>query len=86
MYLLSSDNMFLFRLFGSTGYCAACKKIIPAFEMVRINDDDDDDDDDDDNDDMTGDEGEEQRVPPGVLRVSGVRTQVLCGGPVLPAR
>ena len=42
MYLLSSDNMFLFRLFGSTGYCAACKKIIPAFEMVRINDDDDD--------------------------------------------
>ena len=22
------------RLFGSTGYCAACKKIIPAFEMV----------------------------------------------------
>ena len=40
MYLLSSDNMFLFRLFGSTGYCAACKKIIPAFEMVRINDDD----------------------------------------------
>ena len=23
-----------FRLFGSTGYCAACKKIIPAFEMV----------------------------------------------------
>ena len=24
----------LFRLFGSTGYCAACKKIIPAFEMV----------------------------------------------------
>ena len=55
MYLLSSDNMFLFRLFGSTGYCAACKKIIPAFEMVRINDDDDDDDDDD----VTGDEGEE---------------------------
>ena len=87
MYLLSSDNMFLFRLFGSTGYCAACKKIIPAFEMVRINDDDNDDDDDDnDNNDMTGDEGEEQRVPPGVLRVSGVRTQVLCGGPVLPAR
>ena len=35
---------------------------------------------------MTGDEGEEQRVPPGVLRVSGVRAQVLCGGPVLPAR
>ena len=22
------------RLFGSTGYCSACKKIIPAFEMV----------------------------------------------------
>ena len=81
MYLLPSDNMFLFRLFGSTGYCAACKKIIPAFEMV-INDDDDDDDDNE----MPGDEGEEQRVPPGVLRVSGVRTQVLCGGPVLPAR
>ena len=56
---------------------------------MRINDDDDDDDDDNDDnddDDVTGDEGEEQRVPPGVLRVSGVRTQVLCGGPVLPAR
>ena len=26
--------MIWFRLFGSTGYCAACKKIIPAFEMV----------------------------------------------------
>lgn len=23
-----------FRLFGSTGYCAACNKVIPAFEMV----------------------------------------------------
>lgn len=23
-----------FRLFGSTGYCAACSKVIPAFEMV----------------------------------------------------
>merc|ERR1712088_397580 len=22
------------RLFGSTGYCAACRKVIPAFEMV----------------------------------------------------
>jgi len=22
------------RLFGSTGYCAACNKVIPAFEMV----------------------------------------------------
>ncbi|XP_008478828.1 rhombotin-1-like [Diaphorina citri] len=22
------------RLFGSTGYCAACSKVIPAFEMV----------------------------------------------------
>ena len=24
----------VYRLFGSTGYCSACKKIIPAFEMV----------------------------------------------------
>ena len=24
----------LTRLFGSTGYCAACNKVIPAFEMV----------------------------------------------------
>nr|CAD7414307.1 unnamed protein product [Timema poppensis] len=23
-----------FRLFGTTGYCAACNKVIPAFEMV----------------------------------------------------
>ena len=23
-----------FRLFGSTGYCSACSKMIPAFEMV----------------------------------------------------
>ena len=23
-----------FRLFGSTGYCSACNKVIPAFEMV----------------------------------------------------
>lgn len=22
------------RLFGTTGYCAACNKVIPAFEMV----------------------------------------------------
>ena len=22
------------RLFGSTGYCSACNKVIPAFEMV----------------------------------------------------
>ena len=22
------------RLFGTTGYCAACAKVIPAFEMV----------------------------------------------------
>ena len=22
------------RLFGTTGYCAACQKVIPAFEMV----------------------------------------------------
>ena len=25
---------FLFRLFGTTGYCSACNKVIPAFEMV----------------------------------------------------
>lgn len=25
---------FLCRLFGSTGFCAACNKVIPAFEMV----------------------------------------------------
>jgi len=24
----------LFRLFGTTGHCAACNKVIPAFEMV----------------------------------------------------
>ncbi len=26
--------MFCCRLFGSTGYCSACSKVIPAFEMV----------------------------------------------------
>lgn len=26
--------IFLFRLFGTTGYCSACNKVIPAFEMV----------------------------------------------------
>lgn len=26
--------IFCFRLFGNTGYCAACNKVIPAFEMV----------------------------------------------------
>ncbi|KAK6626373.1 hypothetical protein RUM43_006684 [Polyplax serrata] len=26
--------MSCFRLFGTTGYCAACNKVIPAFEMV----------------------------------------------------
>ena len=29
--LMPSD---ITRLFGSTGYCAACNKVIPAFEMV----------------------------------------------------
>ena len=24
----------LYRLFGTTGYCSACSKMIPAFEMV----------------------------------------------------
>ncbi|BFZ16043.1 hypothetical protein BsWGS_19082 [Bradybaena similaris] len=37
--LFSKANLLLcrrdyLRLFGTTGYCAACKKIIPAFEMV----------------------------------------------------
>ena len=35
--MLSSCYIFiqtLNRLFGSTGYCAACNKVIPAFEMV----------------------------------------------------
>lgn len=27
-------NFYFFRLFGTTGYCAACNKVIPAFEMV----------------------------------------------------
>ena len=27
-------NFICFRLFGTTGYCAACNKVIPAFEMV----------------------------------------------------
>lgn len=26
--------IFTYRLFGTTGYCAACSKVIPAFEMV----------------------------------------------------
>lgn len=26
--------MVIHRLFGTTGYCAACNKVIPAFEMV----------------------------------------------------
>lgn len=26
--------LFIYRLFGNTGYCAACNKVIPAFEMV----------------------------------------------------
>ena len=33
-FIGSPCNNFLYRLFGSTGYCSACKKIIPAFEMV----------------------------------------------------
>ena len=33
-----------------------------------------------------GDEGQNQRLSPGVLRLPGVRPQVLCGGPVLPVR
>ena len=33
--LISIRNFFIdFRLFGTTGYCAACNKVIPAFEMV----------------------------------------------------
>jgi len=27
-------KMFDYRLFGATGYCSACSKMIPAFEMV----------------------------------------------------
>ena len=27
-------KMFDCRLFGATGYCSACSKMIPAFEMV----------------------------------------------------
>lgn len=26
--------VFYYRLFGTTGHCAACNKVIPAFEMV----------------------------------------------------
>lgn len=29
-----NSTLSLFRLFGTTGYCAACNKVIPAFEMV----------------------------------------------------
>ena len=32
--LSSSLISFFCRLFGTTGYCAACQKVIPAFEMV----------------------------------------------------
>ena len=32
---ISIGKLFIdFRLFGTTGYCAACNKVIPAFEMV----------------------------------------------------
>ena len=32
---ISIGQLFIdFRLFGTTGYCAACNKVIPAFEMV----------------------------------------------------
>jgi len=30
----SSSSLFVDRLFGNTGHCAACSKVIPAFEMV----------------------------------------------------
>lgn len=29
-----SPSFLALRLFGTTGYCAACNKVIPAFEMV----------------------------------------------------
>ena len=33
-YLSAVIIGFIDRLFGTTGYCAACNKVIPAFEMV----------------------------------------------------
>ena len=30
----SNVQFLFFRLFGTTGYCSACNKVIPAFEMV----------------------------------------------------
>lgn len=34
VYCALRHRYFLFRLFGPTGHCSACSKMIPAFEMV----------------------------------------------------